>query len=71
MSKEFTADGMIETLLSGGDINIPGLGKIKVAVRPARTARNPRTGEKVNVPAKKVLKFSQSSTITKRLNGGA
>lgn len=36
---------------------IPGLGKLVLVDRQARTARNPKTGELVQVPAKKALKF--------------
>jgi len=36
---------------------IPGLGKLVVVSRKARTGRNPATGETIKIPAKKVLKF--------------
>lgn len=36
---------------------IPGLGKLVVVDRKARQGRNPATGETINIPAKKVLKF--------------
>ncbi|GAB4296172.1 MAG: HU family DNA-binding protein [Ignavibacteriaceae bacterium] len=36
---------------------IPGLGKLVVVNRKARTGRNPATGETIHIPAKKVLKF--------------
>ncbi|NCC83035.1 MAG: HU family DNA-binding protein [Clostridia bacterium] len=36
---------------------LPGIGKIVVNNRSARTCRNPQTGEPVKVPARKVLKF--------------
>ncbi|MFN4111867.1 MAG: HU family DNA-binding protein, partial [Ignavibacteria bacterium] len=36
---------------------LPGLGKLVLVERKARLARNPRTGEMVQVPAKKVVKF--------------
>jgi DNA-binding protein HU-beta len=36
---------------------IPGLGKLVVQNRAARTGRNPATGETIKIPAKKVLKF--------------
>ena len=35
----------------------PGLGKLVVQQRKARTGRNPKTGETIKIPAKKVLKF--------------
>lgn len=36
---------------------IPGIGKLVVQKRKARTGRNPQTGESIKIPAKKVLKF--------------
>lgn len=36
---------------------VPGLGKLVVVNRKARDGRNPATGEKIRIPAKKVLKF--------------
>jgi DNA-binding protein HU-beta len=35
----------------------PGLGKLVIQNRKARTGRNPKTGEAIKIPAKKVLKF--------------
>jgi DNA-binding protein HU-beta len=36
---------------------IPGLGKLVLVSRKARVGRNPKTGEQITIPAKKVLKF--------------
>ena len=36
---------------------VPGLGKLVVVQRKARDGRNPATGEKIRIPAKRVLKF--------------
>jgi DNA-binding protein HU-beta len=36
---------------------IPGLGKLVLVHRKARTGRNPATGETIQIPAKKVVKF--------------
>jgi DNA-binding protein HU-beta len=36
---------------------VPGIGKLVVVQRKARTGRNPATGETINIPAKKVLRF--------------
>ncbi len=36
---------------------IPGLGKLVLVKRAARTGRNPRTGETIKIPAKKTVKF--------------
>ncbi len=40
-----------------GEFTIPGVGKLVVSNRSARTGRNPATGEVINIPAGKVLKF--------------
>ena len=45
-----------------------GLGAIKVAQRAAREARNPRTGSKVKVPAKKTAKLTASKALKDFLN---
>ncbi|MBQ8307855.1 MAG: HU family DNA-binding protein [Alistipes sp.] len=47
----------IQALLEGDKLSLPGLGTFSVALRPARTGRNPRTGAAVKVPAKRVVKF--------------
>nr|MDA8086156.1 HU family DNA-binding protein [Nitrospiraceae bacterium] len=36
---------------------LPGIGKIALVKRKARTGRNPRTGESIKIPAKKAVKF--------------
>ncbi|MBI4560016.1 MAG: HU family DNA-binding protein [Candidatus Hydrogenedentes bacterium] len=36
---------------------LPGLGKLVIVNRKARTGRNPATGETIKIPAKRVLKF--------------
>ena len=43
-------------LLKGGEIPLPGIGKLKMKERAARTCRNPRTGEAIEVlPSRKVV----------------
>ncbi len=41
---------------------LPGLGKIVIVNRKARWGRNPQTGEKIRIKAKKVVKFRVSKT---------
>jgi DNA-binding protein HU-beta len=50
-------NSIIETLKSGQEVSIAGLGIFSVKERAAREARNPRTGETIQVPAMKVPKF--------------
>ncbi len=56
-------------LLEGNEVRLPGFGNFKVADRKATTARNPRTGETVNVPASKVAKFAPAKGLKEALNG--
>jgi DNA-binding protein HU-beta len=48
---------IVSTLKSGGEVSIAGLGIFSTKDRAARTARNPRTGESIQVPAMRVPKF--------------
>lgn len=45
-------------LLGGGEIPLPGLGKLKSKDIAARTGRNPRTGETLDIPAHKAVTFA-------------
>lgn len=38
-------------------LTLPGIGKVKLVKRPARTGRNPATGETIKIKAKKVVKI--------------
>ena len=44
-------------LAEGGEVTLPGVGKLKTDRRAARTGRNPQTGEALEIPAKTVIKF--------------
>jgi len=48
---------VVEELKKGGSVNLVGFGSFKVNDRPERDARNPRTGEKIRIPARKVPVF--------------
>lgn len=52
-----------DTLKAGDKISLTGLGVFTPKDRKARIARNPKTGEKVNVPAKKVVKFKPGKEL--------
>lgn len=57
--------------LSGGDeVRIHGFGSFKTAERAARVGRNPRTGETVQVAARRVVRFSPSTTLSAALKKG-
>jgi integration host factor subunit beta len=55
-------------LISEDKVELRGFGSFKVKGRRSRMARNPRTGESVTVPAKKVPYFKASNELKGRLN---
>ena len=54
---------IIETIKTGEKVNITGLGVFKLKEKKARLARNPKTGEAIQVPAKKAPKFLASKNF--------
>ncbi|HEC79201.1 MAG TPA: HU family DNA-binding protein [candidate division WOR-3 bacterium] len=54
-----------QALKKGDRVALVGFGTFSVAKRKARTARNPRTGEKINVPARKAPKFKPGRELKK------
>jgi DNA-binding protein HU-beta len=52
-----------DTLKTGNKVSLTGLGTFTPKDKPARTARNPKTGAKVDVPAKKVVKFKPGKEL--------
>ena len=54
---------LTETLASGESITIPGFGTFEVRQRAATTARNPRTGETIEVAAKRVPTFKPGKAL--------
>jgi DNA-binding protein HU-beta len=62
-------DGITESLKKGEDVSIAGFGIFTAKMRAARTARNPRTGEAVQVPAQRVAKFKASKALKDAVKG--
>ena len=54
---EAVLGGITGALAEGGSVSLVGFGTFSVAERAARTARNPRTGEAIQVAASKAPKF--------------
>jgi len=50
--------------------SLPGLGKLVMVDRAARTGRNPATGEPIQIPAKRVLKFRIAKEAKTAIAGG-
>ena len=53
---------------AGEDVKIDNVGTIKQVTRAARTGHNPSTGAKLEIPAKKTLKFKPFANIKTALN---
>ena len=58
-----TADVIAAELEEGGDVALPGLGKLQVKHRAARTGKNPQTGEAITIPAKRVPHFAAAKAL--------
>lgn len=61
-------DIMSDALVAGEEIRIPGFGAFSVKETKEREGRNPATGEKMTIPAKKSVKFRNFKVIVDRLN---
>src|SRR5271154_4742678 len=62
-------DKVTQALEEGGRVELRGFGAFSVRGRPARSGRNPRTGEAVKVRAKNVPFFKAGKELRVRLNG--
>ena len=56
------------TLSNGGSVSLVGFGTFLVSNRAATTGRNPRTGESIQIPAKKVPKFRAGKVLKNTVN---
>lgn len=61
-------DAMTTSLVQGRRIEIRGFGSFKINHRPARTGRNPKTGQKVPVPEKFVPHFKPGRELRDRVD---
>jgi integration host factor subunit alpha len=57
------------SLENGEDVLLSGFGKFNVNAKSARKGRNPKTGESVILPARKVVTFKPSGILRKKVNG--
>ena len=60
-------DSLSSTLSSGGRVEIRGFGSFGLNYRPPRQGRNPKTGDKVKVPAKYVPHFKAGKDLRERV----
>ncbi len=59
-----------DALVSGEDVTLPSFGTFKVEDHPARTGRNPRTGETIQIPACSRVHFKMTGQLRQLLNRG-
>lgn len=58
----------IESKKADNKMKLPGFGVISIQKRPARDGINPKTKQKIKIPAKQVVKFKASKTLLDRIN---
>ena len=68
---ETVFDSIIHALQSGDKIEIRGFGSFRTRQRRGRVGRNPKTGAKVDVPAKRIPFFKPSKDLKDFVNGNA
>ena len=63
-------EAIAETLARGEDVRTAGFGTFGTRSRPARTGRNPRTGERLNIAASTAPKFKAGKPLRDAVNAG-
>ncbi len=61
-------DDIVAALKSGDKVNVSGFGTFQVSERKARTGRNPKTGQAIEIPASRAAKFKPGKTLKDALN---
>ena len=59
-------DAVTRVLLKRGSVEINGFGEFALCQRKARVARNPRTGARIDVPAKVAVKFKPAGALKRQ-----
>src|SRR5664280_176238 len=62
-------ESVVRSLRAGDKIEIRGFGSFRTRHRKSRVGRNPKTGDRVEVPAKKIPFFKPSKELKERLGG--
>jgi DNA-binding protein HU-beta len=57
-----------ESLAKGDKVSLTGFGTWSTNDRPERKGRNPKTGEEITIPSKRVAKFKPGNELTKTVN---
>jgi len=61
-------NAITETIQAGEKVLLVGFGTFSVAERSAREGRNPATGKKIKIPARKAVKFKAGTKFTDSIN---
>ena len=61
-------DDIVAALKNGDKVNISGFGTFSVSERKARTGRNPKTGESIQIAASRAAKFKAGKTLKDSLS---
>jgi integration host factor subunit beta len=64
-------DSIVDSLRAGQKIELRGFGSFRLRSRKSRTGRNPKTGEKVEVPSKKIPYFKPGKELKELINKAA
>lgn len=65
---QIVLDAITDTLASGDDVKLVGFGTFKARPQPARIARNPKTGDEIEVPAKHRVSFVAGKSMKETVN---
>ncbi len=66
---EAMIDAIVDGLKNGEEVSIAGLGIFEAKMRAARTGRNPRTGESIQIKAMRVPKFRAAKALKDAVKG--
>ncbi len=66
---ETAVDSVVDALKAGDEVSIAGLGIFSTKMRSARTGRNPRTGESIQIKAMRVPKFRAAKGLKDAVKG--
>jgi len=61
-------EAISEALTAGDKVQLVGFGTFEVAARAAKEGKNPRTGEKITIPASKAPKFKAGKALKDKVN---
>lgn len=65
---DLVLNSISEALAKGEDVSLKGFGTFKVVELAARTGRNPQTGEKMQIKARKVVRFKASTNLSDKVS---